>query len=157
MARRWLLRIAAIAFGLAPFILFEFALFVLNLPKTSPRYDPFLDLSQTKPLFSESADGSLQIPEERQRLFAKVAFSRQKPLNTKRIFALAALRLKVNPTDHRPLSLSGFVSTFSSSTLRIRTKSLIAAVSRTQVIGSCQFLEKFSNTTRLHSHLYGSK
>jgi tetratricopeptide (TPR) repeat protein len=97
VGRRWLLRIAAIALGLAPFVLFEFALVVLDLPKNTVHHDPFLDLGRIKPLFAESADGTLHIPEERQRLFAKVAFPRQKLTNAKRIFALGGSTTQGEP------------------------------------------------------------
>jgi hypothetical protein len=97
VARRWLLRIAAIALGLSPFLVFEFALRVFELPRKAVRTDPFLDLSQIKPLFSESTAGTFQIPEERSRLFAKAQFARHKSTNCKRIFALGGSTTQGEP------------------------------------------------------------
>ncbi len=97
MVRRWLLRVAAIALGLSPFVVLEGVLRFLDLPKNAAPSDPFLDLSQIKPLFSESPDGTLEIPEERRRLFAKTQFARRKAANCKRIFALGGSTTQGEP------------------------------------------------------------
>lgn len=97
--RTWLLRGAAIAIGLAPFVLLELC---LQLAGVSPR-DPaplpgVVDLHQLRPLFELSADGErMEIAAERLGLFRPASFPVQKSPQTYRIFVLGGSTVQGRP------------------------------------------------------------
>jgi hypothetical protein len=97
MGRRWLFRVAAIVLGLTPFLVVEGCLRWLDLPSPSAPLDPFLDLSQLRPLFLLESDGYYRIPAERYRLFAPAEFAQRKPPSTRRVFALGGSTTQGEP------------------------------------------------------------
>ncbi|MEZ6138756.1 MAG: GDSL-type esterase/lipase family protein [Pirellulaceae bacterium] len=87
--RVWRFRIAAVMVGLLPIVLAEIGLRVLGEPPSATTSDPFIDVSQLKPLFVPADDpAELEIGQQRLNLFNQANFQRVKPAGTYRVFAL---------------------------------------------------------------------
>ncbi|GIX00930.1 MAG: hypothetical protein KatS3mg111_4262 [Pirellulaceae bacterium] len=96
--RRWLLRGLAVATGLLPLIVAELALRWADYPPPAA-IDPYVDLHQLRPLF-EPVPGDPQrvhIAPERLHLFRPVSFTRHKPPDTIRVFALGGSTTQGEP------------------------------------------------------------
>lgn len=94
----WRMRVLAILLGLAPFIVFELSLRLLGLPSTPPPLDPFLDLHNLQPLFTENREtGRMEIGPERMHLFRPGGFPIAKPEAGLRIFALGGSTTQGEP------------------------------------------------------------
>lgn len=88
-AKRWSLRLLALALGCLPILLCEFGLRLVGWPTESPPPDPLVDLHHLQPLFTLSPDGqTYAIGPERLDLFRAATFAATKPAGTFRIFAL---------------------------------------------------------------------
>ncbi|MFN3191162.1 MAG: hypothetical protein ACE361_11605 [Aureliella sp.] len=94
--RTLLFRILAIGVGLLPFLAAEVVLRLCDLPKKQAAVDPYVDLHSLSPLFEEN-DGQMVIGENRLHLFRPTSFTRAKPPEVFRVFALGGSTTQGEP------------------------------------------------------------
>jgi lysophospholipase L1-like esterase len=96
--RRWVFRVAAIAVGLAPFVLFEIVCLALGWGRPELHDDPLVGFSSIRPLFVPTADGlGREIPPARQPWFCHDSFRVPKPANEYRVFVLGGSTVQGHP------------------------------------------------------------
>ena len=86
--------------GLAPFVVLECALAVLDAGNREPRDDPFAGFSRVRPLFELDEDDDVyRTARSRQLFFGQQQFAREKPERTFRIFGLGGSTLRGRPYE----------------------------------------------------------
>lgn len=100
--RRWLrgllFRLGAVMVGLAPFVVVEATLTLLDCGRPTYRDDPFVGFRAIHPLFVPSEDGArYEIAESRQAFFRPESFARPKPPDEFRIFCLGGSTVQGRP------------------------------------------------------------
>ena len=95
---RWPFRLAAVALGLLPLLLFETALTILKLPRRPSALDPYVDLHHLRPLFEfNRSTGCYEIGSQRLHLFRPASFPATKVAGTYRVFALGGSTTQGEP------------------------------------------------------------
>lgn len=98
---RWrglLLRLSAVAVGLAPFVVAELVFVAVDWGRPDYRDDPFVGFSAVHPLFVPSADGArYEIAESRQGFFRPDSFAAEKGADEFRIFCLGGSTVQGRP------------------------------------------------------------
>lgn len=98
MARRILVRLAAIAVGLLPLAAIELTLRMFGPSSPTVAIDPYVDLHQLRPLFElDAKSGNYSIGTERMHLFRPASFSAAKATNAFRVFALGGSTTQGEP------------------------------------------------------------
>ncbi len=119
--RRWAFRAATVLAALVPFVVLELALRAFQFPEVSLRADPLVDLHALRPLFTPSADGQrLEIGAERRNWFDHDAFSKVKPQNGLRVFALGGSTVQGEPY-HKESSFPTFLKLYLATAMPDRT------------------------------------
>ena len=96
--RKALMRLAAIAIGLAPLVLFELILVCGGWGRPSDSADPFVGFRNTRPLFVlEASKQRYEIPEGRQLCFRPETFAATKAEHEYRIFCLGGSTVQGRP------------------------------------------------------------
>ncbi len=91
-------RLAAVLIGLAPLVLVEAALVVLDIGHPSESGDPFVGFSSVRPLFVPSGDGArYEIAPYRLEQFVLESFEADKPAAAFRIFVIGDSTVQGNP------------------------------------------------------------
>jgi lysophospholipase L1-like esterase len=93
-----LFRLAAVALGLAPFVLVEFLFVALDWGRPDLSSDPFVGFHGTRPLFVLNEDTDrYEIPASRQAFFCPDSFTRRKGETEFRIFCLGGSTVQGRP------------------------------------------------------------
>jgi lysophospholipase L1-like esterase len=96
--RRWLFRLVAVLFGLAPFVLAELLCIACGWGRPTEHDDPFVGFSAVHPLFVQSDDGERYVvARSRYRFFAPESFPAKKGTDDFRIFALGGSTVQGRP------------------------------------------------------------
>jgi len=96
--RRWMFRLAAIALGLLPFLLFELACLAFGWGHPELHDDPLVGFSNVRPLFVPTSDGlAREIPPSRLPWFCHDSFAVPKPANEFRAFVLGGSTVQGHP------------------------------------------------------------
>ncbi len=91
-------RLAAVVFGLAPFVLAELLFVALGWGRPTEHDDPFVGFSAIHPLFVRSDDGTrYEIPKSRQKCFCPQSFAARKADNEYRVFCLGGSTVQGRP------------------------------------------------------------
>jgi hypothetical protein len=98
--RRFAFPAGAILLGLAPFVVLECVLVVLDVGSESHPEDPFVGFSRVQPLFEADEDDRLRRTARcRQLFFGQQEFAGRKPERTFRIFGLGGSTLRGRPYE----------------------------------------------------------
>jgi tetratricopeptide (TPR) repeat protein len=96
--RRALFRLGAVLVGLAPFVIVESALILLDVGRPSTHDDPFVGFSAVRPLFERNVDGTrYEIPRSRLPHFQPDSFGAVKQPHEYRIFCIGDSTVQGNP------------------------------------------------------------
>ena len=96
--RRWLLRCAAVALGLAPFVLFEVLCLMMDWGHADTSVDPFVGFHEINPPLVLNEEGDrYDIPVSRQGYFRPESFAADKSDDEFRIFCLGGSTVQGRP------------------------------------------------------------
>ena len=94
--RTWLLRLAAVAFGLSVFVVLEIVCRIGGWGQPDLSDDPFVGFSELQPLFVKQGDRYRTAP-ARLKFFAEQSFPEPKSPGTVRIFCLGGSTVQGRP------------------------------------------------------------
>ncbi len=96
--RRWLFRVVAVLFGVAPFVIAELLCIACGWGRPAEHDDPFVGFSAVHPLFALSEGGQrYEVARSRYRFFAPDSFPAMKGADEFRIFALGGSTVQGRP------------------------------------------------------------
>ncbi len=97
-SRRWLFRLVAVVLGLAPLLLCETALRLVDVGRPRPADDPFVAFSTREPLFAlDTATGLYKTAPAHRLCFRDQQFLAHKPAGTVRIFCFGGSTVQGHP------------------------------------------------------------